>query len=388
MAPLTHAEIAAKYSKKTSEKTELELLEQVEDRIARWRLNKWEFRIPPLLGADVREKLLLQQDMLKSLCLSQNQQLEAVKRDIDVVASLTGTAPETVREKNRAWLQEEASKLRWKGDVNKAKDLRDAFLRLEVYGSRDYRLLERLCTVYGLGLQGTYEDAFSNLIVEDPVTGRAKVDESNPFVELLSHIVSRFPHIDIIFDFLGFNPVTGYRPSLRRFMDEMLRKKNGVDVATPSSQRVVFHSPESKELLFDFGDSKAQVAVDDSVYGLPDFLYMNHSDFFLITVASDNHWLRSRQVPHRKQLEGIARRGAFVFGIPYESARIRNLLLPPNYMDKSSLLRLLEGVLGLSEEQQKASAPWLSLYDKELDAKDVDFCELAQTVNEEHWLTL
>ncbi|KAG5498824.1 hypothetical protein JKF63_03113 [Porcisia hertigi] len=365
----------------------LTLLERTEAYIAKWRLNKWEFRVPPLLSPAEREKVMLQQDVLKSLCLSWAEERRNVLCDLQKVAALTGISSESVREKNRAWLQEEASKLRWKGEVNKAKELRDAFLRLEVYGSRDHRLLERLCCIYSMGMQGTFEEAFSNIIVQDPLTGRFSVDESNPFVELQAYIVTRYPQIDIIHDFLGLNMISGYRSSLSRFFTECLAEKNGIENPT-SNGRVLLHVGASRETLFDFGDSKNHIAHDDSVYGLPDFMYVRGNDIFLITIAADNHWLRKRQVPHAKQLEGIARRGSLVLGIPFDKVRIRNLLLPPNYVDSSSLRRLTETVLEMSHSSVKKVAPWFSLYEKELDSQDVDYCELEKTVNEEEWLTL
>lgn len=384
---LSHGDMLDKYGDVKVTRDEVSLLEQTESYIARWRLNKWEFRVPPLLSPAERERVLLQQDVLKSLCLSQAEERKHVHRDIQLVAALTGISPESVRERNRAWLQEEASKLRWRGEVNKAKELRDAFLRLEVYGSRDHRLLERLCCIYGMGMQGTFDEAFSNLIVQDPASGMLSVDEANPFSELQAYIISRYPQIDLIHDFLGFNLVSGYRPSLSRFLVHCVATKNGI--ASPaSSSRVLLHVSGSNETLFDFGDSKNTIARDDSVYGLPDFMYVRDSDIFLITIAADNHWLRKRQVPHAKQLEGVARRGSFVLGIPFDKVRIRNILLPPSYVDANSLRRLTEVVLAMSPEVVKEAAPWMAVYHKELDAQDVDYCELEKTVNEEEWLTL
>jgi hypothetical protein len=384
---LNHEDMTKRFAGFKVRNDELALLEETEKYISHWRLNKWEFRVPPLLSPAEREKVMLQQDILKSLCLNQANERKHVLRDIQIVSSVTGIAPESVREKTRAWLQEEASKLRWKGEVNKAKELRDAFLRLEVYGSRDHRLLERLCCMYGLGMQGTFEEAFSNIIVQDPLTGKLSVNEANPFAELLAYIISRYPQINVIHDFLGFNVLSGYRLSLSRFLVQCLAAKNGLTNPV-SNGRVLLHISASREILFDFGDSKSQITQDDSVYGLPDFMYIRGNDIFLITIAADNHWLRKRQVPHAKQLEGIARRGSFVLGIPFEKARIRNVLLPPNYVDEASLRRLTENVLEMEPETVKKTAPWISLYEKELDRRDVDYCELEKTVNEEEWLTL
>ncbi|EPY21842.1 hypothetical protein STCU_08464 [Strigomonas culicis] len=238
-----------------------------------------------------------------------------------------------------------------------------------------------------MGMMGTFEDAFGNMIVEDPVTKKITMEEENSFKLLLSEIVGKFPQIDIIYDFLGFNAESGYRESFKKFAVDLLAKKNKIVEHTPDG-RVSFYNPASKEIFFDFNNSKAQIVSDDSVYGLPDFLYVQDTDMFLLTIASENHWLRSRQVPHAKQLEGIARRASFILGIPYDSVRIRNVLLPPSYMDKSSLERVVEAVFGIGGSEKQEFIPWLKLYSKELDAQDVDYCDIQKTVNEEEWLTL
>lgn len=387
MMPLTHRDMRLRYNEAPSKVDELALLQQTEELIAHWRLNKWEFRIPPLIPAHQKEALLLQLDILKSLCIDQSRHLDAIKADIGLVASVVGISPELVREKNRAWLQEEAAKLRWRGEVNKAKSLRDAFLKLEVCGSRDHRLLERLCCIYGMGMLGTFEEAFDNTIVLDRASGKLAVKQENPFAQLLAYINTRFPDFAIIYDFMGFNPTAGYRASLNQFLMSGLCKKAGVESPAPNG-RVLFSNTQTKEALFDFGDSKRGITADDSVYGLPDFLFARGGDLILITVASGNHWLRNRQLPHRKQLEGIGRRASMVLGIPFDSVRVRNLLLPPDYVDKNSLQRLCEAVLDVNPQQQKELFPWISMYNKELDPRDVDFCELAKTVNEEAWITL
>lgn len=386
VTPLSHVNMKERFTVVDNATSELELLELAEQRISTWKLNKWQFRIPPLLSLDKRETLLLQRDILKGLCLDRARQLDSIGHDLELVATLANISPDTVRDKNRSWLQEEMGKLRWRGEVNKAKELRDAFLRLEVCGSRDYQLLQRLCCIYGLGMLGTFEEAFSDTIVVDSVSKKLSVDERNPFIDLLSRIVSNYPHIDIIYDFLGFNPSAGYRDSLGHFLSEILSHR--CDKKSTPSGRVLFSNQTTKEVLFDVGDSSKSITSNDSVYGLPDFLYSRGSDLFLITIASSNHWLRNRQIPHAKQLEGIGRRWSFVLGAPFDSVRIKNVLLPPQYLDKNSLNRILDIVLEISPEEQRKFAPWLSVYDKELDERDVDFAELTKTVNEEEWLTL
>lgn len=384
---LSHEELIEKYSKDYRKDVDvLQLLENTEAEIFNWKRNKWEFRVPPLLSSLEKEKALQQQELLKNFCLVQGNLANSVKQDLSTVSSITGIPVDAVRGKNRTWLQEQTAKLRWQGDVNKAKALRDAFLRLEVCGSRDHRLLERLCCIYGMGIMGAYDDAFSRVIKEDPVTKKLVVQNSNPFIGLLAYIVTVHPHIGIIYDLLGFNVTCGYRSSLRDLIVSVLHKKHNISDSPPNAGRVAFM--QKSELFFDFADSCNTISTDDSVYGLPDFLFIRDNDFFLITIASSNYWLRSRQVPHKKQLEGIARRGSFVLGVPFEKVRIRNFLLPPNYVDKASLVRLSGDVLGLSASQQEEFLPWLSLYTKETDADDVDFAETVKRLDLEEWQTL
>ncbi|KEG08562.1 hypothetical protein DQ04_06911030 [Trypanosoma grayi] len=326
-----------------------------------------------------------QQELLKSIFFDWGKCRDALNMDLELASSITGVSKETVREKNRVWLQEEVAKLRWMGEANKATQLRDAFMRLEVYGSRDHMLLERLCCIYGLGLQGSFDDAFSNYIVEDPITKRVFVDEQNPFRELLAHIIKIYPQIDVIYDFLGFNLVEGYRSSLRRYL-EGLHSRSGQKAK--STGRLAFVKGESINVLFDVCDSRESLISGECGQGLPDFLYAKGTDITLIIIASENSWLRNRRIPHRRQMEGIARRGSFVMGIPFSEVRVRNLLLPPTYLDRDSIVRINEMIFGLSVEEQKMLVPWLAMYHKELDSKDVDFCSLMKSTNEEEWLTL
>ncbi|EAN87380.1 hypothetical protein, conserved [Trypanosoma cruzi] len=385
VAPLSHKELFSIYQNWDKTRDELDLLEEVEERISKWKLNKWEMRIPPLLTAREKELMRQQQELLKSIFFDWGKCRDALNKDLELISSITGLPKGTVREKNRAWLQEEAAKLRWVGEVSKATRLRDAFLRLEVYGSRDHRLLERLCCIYGLGLQGSFESAFSNYIVEDPITKKIYVDEKNSFRDLLAYIIHTYPQIDIIYDFLGFNFIGGYRSSLRRYLECMVsRSTEGEKIPG----RLVFGRGKPAEILFDFGNSNESLVSGECTQGFPDFVFVKGSDMTLIIIASENSWLRNRQLPHRKQMEGIARRASFVLGIPFSEVRVRNLLLPPTYLDKDSIVRINEAVLGLSKEEQRNLAPWLEMYQKELDSKDVDFCSLMKSTNEEEWLTL
>ncbi|RNF03801.1 uncharacterized protein Tco025E_08093 [Trypanosoma conorhini] len=386
-APLSHRQLFSLYKNWGKRGNELDLLEEVEERISKWKLNKWEMRIPPLLSAREKEVMRQQQELLKSIFFNWRKCKDALNVDLELISSITGLPKVAVREKNRAWLQEEASKLRWVGEVNKAAQLRDAFLRLEVYGSRDHMLLQRLCCIYGLGLQGSFENAFSNYIVEDPTNKKIYIDESNAFRDLIGHIINTYPQIDIIYDFLGFNLVEGYRSSLRRYLQCMI-SRSAHETTTTATGRLFFGIGKPEEILFDFANSKESLVSGDCVQGFPDFVFVMGADITLILIASDNFWLRNRQLPHRKQMEGIARRASFVLGIPFSDVRVRNLLLPPSYLDKNSICRINEVVLGLTSEEQRNLAPWLDMYQKELDPKDVDFSALMKSTNEEEWLTL
>lgn len=369
-----------------STNSSLSLLEKTENCISQWKLSKWEYRIPPLLNSKEKEKAMLQLNILKCFFLERGKIIQDVKNDLVIISTICGISPCEVRMKNKEWLQEQISDLRWKGDVNAAKNLRDAFTRLEIYGARDYRILERLSAVYGLGMLNTFEKAFSNLIVEDEVSHSRNVVSCNTFTDLLTVITNQYPYISLLYDFLGFNAGAGYRSSLRLFLAEAIGKKYNLQLN--SYGRVIVNDPRNGIVLFDFSNSSRQILSDDSAYGLPDFLYICGPHFFLITIASENFWHRNRQLPHKKQLEGIGRRGSFVLGIPFSEVKIKNILLPPNYIDKASLIRLLHGVVGLSSAQSTSIFPWLSLYDKELDSKDEDFCEMMKRNVDEEWLTL
>ncbi|RNF11335.1 hypothetical protein TraAM80_00971 [Trypanosoma rangeli] len=385
VAPLSHKQIFSLYRNWGKTRNELDLLEEVEEKIFRWKLNKWQMRIPPLITAHEKEVIRQQQELLKDLFFNWRKCRDAVDADLELISSITSLPKETIREKNRLWLQEEAAKLRWVGEVNKATQLRDAFLRLEVCGSRDHMLLERLCCIYGLGLQGSFENAFSNYIMEDPTTKKIYINESNAFSELMAHIVNTYPQIAIIYDFLGFNLIEGYRSSLRQYLQCMISRSSQ---ETTTTGRLFFGTGKPAEILFDFGNSKESLVSGEHVQGFPDFVFVKGADITLIIIASDNFWLRNRQLPHRKQMEGIARRASFVLGIPFSDVRVRNLLLPPNYLDKDSICRINEVVLGISDAEQRILAPWLEMYQKKLDSKDVDFCYLMKSTNEEEWLTL
>lgn len=383
-----HRELLSRYSDapSTSSKSILDLLEETEERISLWKLNKWEFRISSLVSGKDKETYLLQLDVLKAFFLERSKVLERTKRDLQQISRLGGVSIEQVRHKDQLWLQDTIAKLRWSGEVNKAKALRDAFTRLEIMGGRDYRILERLAAIYGLGMLNSFESAFTNMIVEDKETGRKTVQRENSFTQLLTKLLQNYPYVRLVHDFLGFNVSSGYRSSLRELLAAAVEERHSVE--THVREKLIANDWRQRVILFDFLDSSSLIASNDTIYGLPDFVYITGPHFYLITVASENFWLRSRQLPHKVQMEGIGRRGSFVLGIPLQEVKIKNILLPPKYLDRSSIARLLQEVFGLSTSSISSRFPWFNSYTKELDEKDVDFCEMLKKNVSEEWLTL
>ena len=398
----SHSALAKRYSMQVSASTSasgsgtlaidvvLPKLKQVEERMAAWRLNRWEFRLPVLISQQEKEAAMAQLHTIKTLVLEQQRVQISINEDLDAVCKIFGVDANTIRSANRVWLQEKLDLLRWEGQVNAAAEARERFLRLERYGSADFRILERLCCMYGLAKFGTFEEGFQNQIVEDPKTGRPILSSENPFTELMQLVVTNIQALDILYDFLGFNTTEGYRESLGKYVAKNLRNKasGSENSKSPSASRILFQDPSKGEILFDFKNSQAALAQADAVQGIVDFVYINGSDVTLIAIATPNVYQRATQLPHRKQMEGIARRASFVLGIPYDDVRIRNLLLPPSYVDNASLERL-HRVIGVNREQAAAVAPWLGLYDKELDRNvDIDYAEVAAKAPEEEWVKL
>lgn len=393
---LSHAQVVQRFGEhKSSSKDELALLETVEGRIRNWRLNKWEFRVPVLLSQAEKEAAQLQLHKIKTLVLDHAKTQELIDSDMTRVCRDLGVTKEELRGQSRAWLQEKIAELRWKGEVTQAKAIRDAFVRLEAYGSRDFRYFERLCCIYGMAKLGTFEDAFSNFVVpsnDNNTDGGVTLDTSSPFHDLMHLLVTKYPTLDQIFDFLGFNDLEGYRASLGKYMKLALEHKHQSTSSTSSGSRVLFQKNASgadREVLFDFQDSSKTVAATEASHVAADFVHVRGQDITLITIVSKNRWLRSRQVAHQKQLEGVGRRASFVLQIPYEDVRIRSLLLPPLYLDKASLNRINKSVLHLSTESAATFAPWAALYEKELDvARDADYAEMSRVKPEEEWVKL
>mmetsp|Transcript_15045 Transcript_15045/g.17348 ORF Transcript_15045/g.17348 Transcript_15045/m.17348 type:complete len:419 (-) Transcript_15045:159-1415(-) len=392
---LSHAEVVAKFQAvevpSDGAVDELSLLETVEERMRGWRLNRWEHRVPVLSSQSEKEAAQSQLHTIKSLILDHAKTHAIMLQDMDLVCTTLKVSPEDLRTKTRAWLQEEIAKMRWNGDVAQAKAVRDAFVRLEQYGSRDFKYFERLCSVYGLAKLGTFDDAFSHVVV--PKQNSIALDTSSPFHNLMAVLVRKYPTLDLVFDFLGFNEVEGYRASLGRYLTLGLESKYATATSAVPSSRVLFQhdaSLASREVLFDYGNSARSVADStEGRHGVADFVHVRGNDITLITIVSPNRWLRSRQIANPKQLEGIARRSSFVFGMPYDAVRIRNLLLPPSYLDRVSLDRINRHVLALDPATLQSTAPWISMYAKELDvARDADYAQMTKVKPEEEWVKL
>ena len=375
---LSHDQVVKKFTPKESVNDLLPLLEKVEGRIFSWRLSKWEGRTPVLQRANEKVATQKQLTTLKMLFVDRAKTFELIDRDLAFVSHELNSTKSEIRQKSRSWLQEKIADLRWKGEVQRAKSVREAFLRLEQYGARDFQFFERLCCVYGLGKIGTFERSFDNTLSMTS-NGTVVIQSSSEFAELVGQIVHKFPMIDIIHDFLGFNVVEGYRSSLRRFLTLGLNAKHSQEMDLTT--RVLFNN--GKETLLDFADSCQAIANNSLTQGAPDFVYFAGSDITLITIASPNRWLRARQLPHRKQMEGIARRASLSRGLDYNQVRVRNLFLPPECIDKSSLDRLVHAL-----QLPEGFAPWISIYDKQLSSNDQDYAVVSSPKGDEEWVKL
>ena len=389
-------------------------LEKVEQRLVHWKLNKWDFRVPVLLTGEERYRTMSQLKHIKTEMRLRLVEQERALNDLRGVSEVLNTPITELRYKSRAWIQEKVSELRWQGDIESAKRVREAWVRLEDNGGREAKLLQRLCCIYGLARIGTFESAFTNFIVpaddlqlqkgdaakvESYFTGHLSgapetaendfavaMDRGNPFTELMRLLTKHMPTLDILYDFYGYNVTDGYRSSLGRALKMTLEHNaQGEDYGTNTQgprdygrpDRVMFqrHSADGKlEFLFDHRQD----------YSGPDFVYGNGGRIVLISIANPNKWLRETQLPHTRQMEGIARRCCFVFGIPFEQAQVQNLLLPPSVMDKKSLLRL-ESIVG---PLHPALQSWSKYYDLELSQDDADYAEQAKKYPEEEWVRL
>ena len=566
-------------------------LSLVEDRMISWKMQNWDFRVPALLNTQEKESAIRQLRALQQRARELLTQRYAAKQQMVAVMALTGvSSEEELNGKTRGWVLEQVAAMRWRGEIDKAARLRDAWVALEKQGSQQHALFDRLCCVYGLGMLGTFDHAFANTIREvDVAAARASaavstaktvatdkkakkgqqqqttspavlsgpaangggqrclmLDSSNPFKELLAHVVAYLPTIHVLYDFTGFGYVhsdavgslaasnhgRGYRSSLEEYAIASLaqqalatlrqsaatatkggatpRSKGtgapaagdgeildaaawtrtvgrcaasaalpasvtsllvrhddsgggaGVSASSPPHGRVLFHATFSTDTqwpLLAEGDAAAAATPPRPpwtvvLYAMPpsagpfdpcpiDLVFVNGHDLTLITIASPNRYRRRSQLPYRRQLKGIARRAAMLFGLPPDDVRVRTLMLPPTFMDRVHLemltlaLRvgpsardgddatpLYKPVVGDDSggtagqppaaqgaaESADGAAPsveaaaraarlldvlvpascrvWFDLYDKQLAPQDSNFAEQQRKSNEEEWVKL
>lgn len=387
--PQSHADVTRTFANSKLSLTLEELLGRLvalESQVGSWNLNKWEIRTPPTLEGVERENFKAQLHLLRKQMIDQADIMAASNGDRNLVASILNMRPEDLDTKTRAWLQEQVARLRWEGKVNEAKDLREAWVRLEQYGSRDFRLLERMCTVYGMSRLNVFNNAFSNYLVTDH-TGRVRLQREGTFQPAVEAIVSAYPLIDVCYEFLGF---TGgaYHRGLRKYMIQLMKSKHNGNVSMGVGTRVLCTAAEGKEILFEM----TPVPGETAQHGTGDFLYMNGASITLVSIANPSRHERQLQLPGRRQLEGIARRASLTLGVPANDVRIRLLYLPPNFMDSASLHRLHRAVghtAPIDQLVEEGSVPaWAALYEKELDAAELDYMEVAKKYPEDEWVML
>lgn len=358
-------------------KAALPLLENIEDRLAQWKRQKWEFRTPALLSPEEKAAVTALLRRLQSTTETYTSKRQQMLADTQLVHHLTGGATPIgdLPSKPRAWLQKHVSNLRMQGRADEAKTLRDAWLRMEVLGGPEYDLLERLVLVYGLGKMGTFDKTFTNTIrlkSESQTSGDVHseaglitLDQSDPLESLIGMTLSNVPDIHILYDFLGWNEGlpytrqndvvnsinTSYTTSLGEYMSRCLKYKFPEGVVSNSekstssnnnnsSSKLLFSDNKNKIYLLrtdeNIASSQAQTGVNIS----PTFSLWQGPNLTIITKAAQNKYLRQYQLPNKRQIEGMCRRSAFVFGYPLDDVRARTLLLPPSQIDRRSLLRI------------------------------------------------
>ena len=367
----------------------LPLLEAVEDRLALWKRQKWEFRTPALLGADDKAAATALLQRLQAASERFTDKRRAMLEDGRFVSELLRVPLPELRVKPRAWLHKAVAQLRLQGRTDEARALREAWLRMEALGGPDYDLLERLVFVYGLGKMGTFDRTFTNTITVAPQhaaeagsgasqrvhgeTGLVALDTSDPFATLLRLALINIPDVHLLYDFLGWNecaPATdahrlSYGASLGEYIARCLKHQHpggeiapahvlqdeaaaaggggggGAGLLSPSSsssQAILFGDRASRVYLMRSAiDRNARAA--ESMW-LPHYALWQGPNLTLVSIAHPNKFLRGHQVPHKKQLEGMCRRSALVLGHSMADVRVRSLLLPPSRLDRRSLLRL------------------------------------------------
>eukprot|EP00658_Telonema_sp_P-2_P027177 TRINITY_DN21042_c0_g1_i2.p1 TRINITY_DN21042_c0_g1~~TRINITY_DN21042_c0_g1_i2.p1 ORF type:complete len:239 (+),score=56.89 TRINITY_DN21042_c0_g1_i2:202-918(+) len=232
-----------------------------------------------------------------------------------------------------------------------------------------------------------FNHAFSNYLVAEPHTGKMHLHKEGTFQPAIEAVITAYPLIDVCYEFLGY---TGgvYHRALRKYMIQLIKSKhNGVVSQAPGS-RVLCTAAGGKVVLFEMNS----VPGESAQHGTGDFLYMNGTDITLVSIANPSRHERALQLPGRRQLEGIARRASLTLGVSASDVRIRMLYLPPSFLDGASLHRL-HRVLGHTDStedlvQHQMVPAWALLYDKELDAAELDYMEVAKKYAEDEWVML
>ena len=405
----------------------------MEKYILRWRKGKWAFRVSNLItGAAEKELLLEQLDLLQEKWKSLAVHRKRTKGNLEIVAKALHLAEsssyrDVLSKESQISLEKHIASLRWEGRVDEAKLVRDAWRQIQSECEKEHgNLLERLCCLYGLIKNNAFCSAFTNIIERDESTGKIVLNKSNIYEETAKLLVSNIPFMDIFYAFLGYQPRSianeggGYGEAIGKYLAINLACKYenqaGVYQKFPeppgrsmANESVLFDAPA--ETLFysnlngdnhwpnsntprylhfrkvndtsTNGDSVQQSTTGEA------YPKANASDTYiatLILIASENPHERRVQIPEKKERDGIARRLAFVVGVPPDNVGLRVLFLPPAYLDGLSAERFVEVLDG------KVWAPefqcFHGYYARELEGADIDFAEQRKKLPQEDWREL
>ena len=359
-------------------------LEDLEDHIGRWRLNKWLFRVPATLTSQAeKDDLMAQLSMLKEKWTEFVRRRESVRADVAVVTHSLGLSAATrdiFAVTSRDQIQGHITALRWNGSVDQARQVRAAWERLEKAGASDGYLLERMCCVYGLMRNNCFNGAFANIIKRDGPSGKVTFDSSDALRIAGEVILTNVPSMDLYFAFLGYNP-RGYNGALAQYMALNLHAKHNKAydrrVGRGGQGNIVLFESTS-EFLYQAANTQRLLHVVSGGEGATLLAT-------LVIVASPNRYEREGQIPKQKELDGISRRLGFVVGVIPDNVRVRVLFLPPNYVDEVSLSRLHETMGGLYAEE---FTNFTGQYHRELSKEDKDFEHQRNTLPQEEWSAL
>ena len=119
---------------------------------------------------------------------------------------------------------------------------------------------------------------------------------------------------------------------------------------------------------------------------LPLDIFGGNNQVSLITIVSPNRYLRSGQVMPKQQMEGVARRYCFVFGVDFDQVKVNNVMLPHDMLDLQALQRL-ETALGCPIAQ--CVQKWMPLFQPDLtDRQTIDFQDHLKLYPQDEWVRL